>query len=75
MVTAVISGLADCSPRSVDTAPAYSPTFFSADEWAFVRAAVGRLIPSEGPGPNGASTPRTKDAPAQFAMPTGVDAA
>src|ERR1700693_3177304 len=53
VATAVISGLAGCSPRSGDAAPAYSPTFFSADEWAFVRAAVGRLIPSEGPGPGG----------------------
>lgn len=29
----------------------YRPQFFSADEWAFILAAVARLIPSEGDGP------------------------
>jgi gluconate 2-dehydrogenase gamma chain len=31
----------------------YAPTFFTSVEWAFVNAAVGRLIPSEGAGPGG----------------------
>jgi gluconate 2-dehydrogenase gamma chain len=29
----------------------YTPAYFKADEWAFVRAACARLIPSEGDGP------------------------
>lgn len=32
-------------------APVYAPGFFSADEWAFVQAAVDRLIPADGNGP------------------------
>jgi gluconate 2-dehydrogenase gamma chain len=31
----------------------YAPTYFNAAEWAFINAAVGRLIPSEGAGPGG----------------------
>jgi gluconate 2-dehydrogenase gamma chain len=31
----------------------YSPTYFSSAEWAFVIAAVSRLIPDEGAGPGG----------------------
>jgi gluconate 2-dehydrogenase gamma chain len=34
-------------------APDYAPTFFNAIEWSFINAAVGRLIPSDGPGPGG----------------------
>lgn len=29
----------------------YTPAYFKADEWAFIRAACARLIPSEGDGP------------------------
>jgi hypothetical protein len=71
VATAVISGLAGCSPRSGDAAPAYSPTFFSADEWAFVRAAVGRLIPSEGPGPGGIEAGVPEFIDRQMEMPYG----
>src|SRR5258705_2829554 len=71
MATAVISGLAGCSPRSGDAAPAYSPTFFSADEWAFVRAAVGRLIRSEGPGPGGIEAGVPEFIDRQLEMPYG----
>ena len=31
----------------------YAPTYFTAAEWAFINAAVGRLIPSDGEGPGG----------------------
>jgi gluconate 2-dehydrogenase gamma chain len=31
----------------------YSPTFFTTAEWAFINAAVGRLIPSDSNGPGG----------------------
>ena len=31
--------------------PAYAPRYFNADEWAFVQAAVDRLIPADDTGP------------------------
>jgi gluconate 2-dehydrogenase gamma chain len=34
-------------------ASAYKPTYFDADEWAFINAAVSRLIPSNEDGPGG----------------------
>jgi gluconate 2-dehydrogenase gamma chain len=34
-------------------APAYAPSFFNATEWAFVQAAVDRLIPADDSGPGG----------------------
>jgi gluconate 2-dehydrogenase gamma chain len=33
------------------TSSRYAPTYFSSAEWAFIHAAVGRLIPSAGDGP------------------------
>jgi gluconate 2-dehydrogenase gamma chain len=41
-------------PASAPTAPAslpYTPVYFHADEWAFIQAAVARLIPSDETGP------------------------
>ncbi|WP_157019252.1 gluconate 2-dehydrogenase subunit 3 family protein [Mesorhizobium xinjiangense] len=43
-------------PAWAQSAPAvpldeYEPTYFSAQEWAFILAATARLIPSEGDGP------------------------
>ncbi|WP_462380554.1 gluconate 2-dehydrogenase subunit 3 family protein [Pseudomonas sp. Marseille-QA0892] len=35
---------------------AYAPTFFSADEWAFIMAACDRLIPADGRGPGAIET-------------------
>src|SRR5258708_16418169 len=71
MATAVISGLAGCSPRSGGAAHADSPTCFSGDEWAFGRAAVGRLIPSEGPGPGGIEAGVPEFIDRQMEMPYG----
>src|SRR5260370_42191030 len=53
-VTIAAVGVGACS-RTAGHAdpPTYSPTYFSAAEWAFVKAAVGRLIPAEGTGPGG----------------------
>jgi gluconate 2-dehydrogenase gamma chain len=70
VAAAVISGLGS-SPSSAEAAPAYSPTFFSAEEWAFVRAAVGRLIPSEGPGPGGIEAGVPEFIDRQMEMPYG----
>jgi len=56
--------------RSVAAAPSaqkpeseYRPSFFNADEWAFLRAAVARLIPADalGPGALEADVPRYID--------------
>jgi len=37
--------------RPATPANAYEPTYFSAEEWAFVNAAVARLIPADEQGP------------------------
>jgi gluconate 2-dehydrogenase gamma chain len=47
---ALVSALA--SPR-IEAAAAHVPGFFTAAEWAFVNAAVDRLIPADGNGPGG----------------------
>jgi gluconate 2-dehydrogenase gamma chain len=49
---AVLTGVTSCT-RDTRNPSAHSPTFFSAAEWAFVNAAVARLIPAEGAGPGG----------------------
>src|ERR1700721_2917828 len=49
-------GVAACSnngPTSTSSSSNYAPTYFNSAEWAFINAAVGRLIPSEGAGPGG----------------------
>jgi gluconate 2-dehydrogenase gamma chain len=47
-------GVAACSNHGrISTASSYAPTYFNAAEWAFIHAAVGRLIPSDGAGPGG----------------------
>src|ERR1700761_4693490 len=46
--------LPGCSNEARGPTPqGYSPTYFHAAEWAFINAAVARLIPSEGQGPGG----------------------
>jgi gluconate 2-dehydrogenase gamma chain len=46
--------LPGCSDEARGPTPhGYSPTYFHAAEWAFINAAVARLIPSEGEGPGG----------------------
>jgi gluconate 2-dehydrogenase gamma chain len=56
-VSAITAGALGCSPSapaaptaSVVVAP-YQPVFFHTDEWAFIQAAVARLIPFDGTGP------------------------
>jgi gluconate 2-dehydrogenase gamma chain len=49
---AVLTGVTSCTSDTRNPS-AHSPTFFSAAEWAFVNAAVARLIPAEGAGPGG----------------------
>jgi gluconate 2-dehydrogenase gamma chain len=47
------AGAADSAPTAAPAAPGrpYTPVYFHPDEWAFVKAAVARLIPSDDIGP------------------------
>jgi len=40
-----------CHQRTLPKEASYSPSFFRPVEWAFINAAVARLIPAEGAGP------------------------
>jgi gluconate 2-dehydrogenase gamma chain len=55
----------------VSDPPAYAPSFFSAAEWAFMLAAVGRLIPSDGEGPGGRETGVPEFIDRQMELPYG----
>ena len=51
---AVTQGIAPAqSSEPQDAQPKYMPVFFSDAEWAFVNAAVDRLIPADAQGPGG----------------------
>ena len=39
------------APAVAASGPAYDPTYVTAEEWAFVNAAVARLIPADEQGP------------------------
>ncbi len=49
----------------------YVPTFFNTAEWRFMNAAVGRLIPDEGPGPGGLETGVPQFIDRQMELPYG----
>jgi gluconate 2-dehydrogenase gamma chain len=49
----------------------YTPTFFNPVEWSFINAAVGRLIPSDGPGPGGLETGVPEFIDRQMELPYG----
>ena len=49
----------------------YVPTFFNPVEWSFITAAVGRLIPSDGPGPGGLETGVPEFIDRQMELPYG----
>jgi gluconate 2-dehydrogenase gamma chain len=49
----------------------YEPTFFNPVEWSFINAAVGRLIPSDGPGPGGLETGVPEFIDRQMELPYG----
>ena len=49
----------------------YAPTFFTASEWAFINAAVDRLIPSEGDGPGGVESGVPEFIDRQLELPYG----
>ena len=67
-------GVAACSnngPTSTSFSSNYAPTYFSAAEWAFINAAVGRLIPSEGAGPGGVEAGVPEFIDRQMELPYG----
>jgi len=51
--TQVVPGTARGGDTPVAAEGDYSPTFFTTAEWAFINAAVGRLIPRDSNGPGG----------------------
>ena len=60
-------------PGSSPRADHYQPVFFTAEEWAFVQAAVARLIPADelGPGALEAGAPEFIDRQMQTAYARG----
>jgi len=69
--TAIV-GMTSCTPKAAAPEPAnYSPAFFGTTEWAFLQAAVGRLIPSEGAGPGGVDLGVPEFIDRQMEMPYG----
>src|SRR5580698_1969195 len=57
--------------QTATTASEYAPTFFTTVEWRFLNAAVGRLIPSDGPGPGGLETGVPEFIDRQMELPYG----
>lgn len=73
--TIAVAGLA-ASAGAAEATPAgsYAPTFFTSVEWSFIRAAVGRLIPSEGAGPGGIEAGIPEFIDRQMELPYGYGA-
>jgi gluconate 2-dehydrogenase gamma chain len=62
------------SARAAMTAADFAPTFFNPAEWSFINAAIGRLIPSDGPGPGGQETGVPEFIDRQMEAPYGYGA-
>jgi gluconate 2-dehydrogenase gamma chain len=72
--TTMILGVAVTQVTAADVSTPvtnYKPTFFTAVEWSFINAAVGRLIPSDGPGPGGVETGVPEFIDRQMELPYG----
>jgi gluconate 2-dehydrogenase gamma chain len=71
--TAIILGAATEATVADASTPVtnYTPTFFNPVEWRFINAAVGRLIPSDGPGPGGLETGVPEFIDRQMELPYG----
>jgi hypothetical protein len=63
-------GVAACSNKT-PTSTSYAPTYFNIAEWAFINAAVGRLIPSDGAGPGGVDAGVPEFIDRQMELPYG----
>ena len=64
-------GIPACSNNVQTTSSNYAPTYFNTAEWAFINAAVGRLIPSEGAGPGGVDAGVPEFIDRQMELPYG----
>jgi gluconate 2-dehydrogenase gamma chain len=65
-------GVSACSNNGPTSTPSsYAPTYFNIAEWAFINAAVGRLIPSEGAGPGGVDAGVPEFIDRQMELPYG----
>src|SRR6202451_2304673 len=65
-------GVSACSNNGrTSTSSSYAPTYFSIAEWAFINAAVARLIPSEGAGPGGVDAGVPEFIDRQMELPYG----
>src|SRR5271168_3484761 len=65
-------GASACSKSSRTAASSsYAPTYFTTAEWAFINAAVGRLIPSGGAGPGGVDAGVPEFIDRQMELPYG----
>src|SRR3984885_6770908 len=60
-----------CSNNGQTTSSNYAPTYFNTAEWAFINAAVGRLIPTEGAGPGGVDAGVPEFIDRQMELPYG----
>jgi gluconate 2-dehydrogenase gamma chain len=75
--TAALTALAatGCGTRQQASSQAsYAPTFFSQSEWAFITAAVARIIPAEGEGPGGLEAGVAEFIDRQMELPYGYGA-
>jgi gluconate 2-dehydrogenase gamma chain len=63
--------LASTRPVQGQAGGNYAPTFFTASEWAFIKAAVDRLIPSGGEGPGGVEAGIPEFIDRQLELPYG----
>jgi gluconate 2-dehydrogenase gamma chain len=71
-VTIAALGIGACSTSTERAdSSAYSPTYFNAAEWAFINAAVARLIPDEGAGPGGVQAGVPEFIDRQMELPYG----
>src|SRR6202050_2258603 len=72
VVPAAALGVAACSTNGrTATSSSYAPTYCTSAEWAFINAAVGRLIPSEGAGPGGVDAGVPEFIDRQMELPYG----
>jgi gluconate 2-dehydrogenase gamma chain len=74
-VTIAALGVSACSKGSRQADPStYTPSYFSSAEWAFINAAVGRLIPVEGTGPGAVQAGVPEFVDRQMELPYGYGA-
>src|SRR5271168_3045936 len=66
-----LGGSACSNNGPMSTPSSYAPTYFNTAEWAFINAAVGRLIPSEGAGPGGVDAGVPEFIDRQMELPYG----